>query len=91
MGMTANANVEVAHKNNVLLVPNRAVRASNNKRYVTIYAGGAQKEIEVKLGLSNDAESEVTGGLNEGDQVVTAITTTGIPGVNRPAGTTGNQ
>ncbi|MGB8648591.1 MAG: efflux RND transporter periplasmic adaptor subunit [Anaerolineae bacterium] len=91
MGMTANANVEVAHKNNVLLVPNRAVRASNNKRYVTIYANAVQKEVQVQLGLSNDQESEVISGINEGDQVVTAVTTQGLPGFSQPGASTGGK
>ncbi len=86
MGMTANANVEVAHKNGILLVPNRAIRASNNKRYVTIYNNGQQHEVEVQLGLSNDQESEVISGLSEGQQVITAVTTQGLPGFNRQGG-----
>ncbi len=77
-GMTANANIQVARKDNVLLVPVRAVRSSGGKLVVTILSGGRTKEVPVTLGLSNDQESEVLSGLNEGDQVVTTVTTPGL-------------
>jgi HlyD family secretion protein len=74
IGMTANANIVVANKDNVLLVPNQAVRAANNKLYVTVQkAPGQTQEVEVKLGLANDQETEVVSGLSEGQQVVTSI------------------
>ncbi len=75
IGMTANANVVVAKKENVLLVPNRAVRAVGNKRFVTIQKGPEQVEdIEVKLGLANDMETEVLSGLQEGQPLVVTVT-----------------
>jgi HlyD family secretion protein len=75
IGMTANANVVVARKENVLLVPNRAVRASSSKRFVTLLkSDGATQEVEVKLGLANDLETEVLSGLNEGQTLVVSFT-----------------
>lgn len=71
IGMTADANIVVAQKDNVLLVPNRAIRASNSKRLVTVERpGGKTEDREVKLGLSNDQDTEVTSGLSEGERVV---------------------
>jgi HlyD family secretion protein len=71
LGMTANANIEVARKDNVLLVPNQAIRASNSKRYVTVQNGNGQtQDLEVKLGLANDQQTEVVSGLSEGQQVL---------------------
>ncbi|HEX7587201.1 MAG TPA: efflux RND transporter periplasmic adaptor subunit [Anaerolineae bacterium] len=76
IGMTANANIVVANKDNVLLVPNRAVRAANNTHYVTIQkAVGQIQEVEVKLGLANEQETEVLSGLTEGQRVVTSVIT----------------
>lgn len=70
IGMTANANIVVVQKDNVLLVPNRAVRASGSKRYVTVQkADGRTEEVEVKLGMANDLETEVISGLSEGQPV----------------------
>lgn len=75
IGMTANANVVVAQKENVLLVPNRAVRASSSKRFVTIQKpDGKTEEIEVKLGMANDLETEVLSGLSEGQTVIVSFT-----------------
>lgn len=75
IGMTANANIVVANKDNVLLVPNQAVRAANNTHYVAVQkAPGQIQQVEVKLGLANEQETEVLSGLSEGQQVVTSIT-----------------
>jgi HlyD family secretion protein len=71
IGMTANANIVVAHRENVLLVPNRAVRALGNKRLVTVPRGQGQTEdVEVKLGMANDQETEVVSGVSEGQPLV---------------------
>ena len=74
IGMTANANIIVANMDNVLLVPNGAVRAANNTHYVTVQtAPGQTREVEVKLGLANEQETEVVSGLSEGQLVVTSV------------------
>ncbi len=71
MGMTANANIVVGKKDNVLLVPNRAIRASGSKRFVILSRpNGESQEVEVRLGLANDQETEVIEGLSEGQQVL---------------------
>ena len=71
IGMTADANIVVAKKDNVLLVPNQAVRAASNRRYVMIQTAPQQtKEIEVNLGMANDQETEVVSGLDEGQTVL---------------------
>ena len=71
MGMTADANIVVTNVDNVLLVPNEAVRAASKRRYVTIQKSPQEtQEIEVTLGLSNELETEVVSGLTEGQTVV---------------------
>jgi HlyD family secretion protein len=71
IGMTANANIVVARKENVLLVPNRAIRAASAKRFATVRkADGNFEEVEVKLGLANDLETEIVSGLSEGQPVL---------------------
>ncbi|MCL5951195.1 MAG: efflux RND transporter periplasmic adaptor subunit [Chloroflexi bacterium] len=69
LGMTANARIETAKKENALLVPSRAIHTNNGKRYVSVYAGGRTHEAEVTLGLSNDEYAEILDGLKEGEQV----------------------
>lgn len=70
-GMTANANVQVARKENVLLIPTRSIRAQGSKRIVTIVENDQLKEVVVTLGLSNEQETEVLSGLQEGTPVLT--------------------
>jgi multidrug efflux pump subunit AcrA (membrane-fusion protein) len=80
-GMTANADVQVVRKENALLIPSRAIRAANQQHFVTIRSGQATREVEVKIGLSNDQETEIVSGLNEGDEVLLTVVPT-----NRPPG-----
>jgi HlyD family secretion protein len=74
IGMTADANIIVTNKDNVLLVPNTAIRAQSNRYYVTIPKGTDQvEEIEIKAGLANEQETEVISGLSEGQQVIISL------------------
>jgi HlyD family secretion protein len=80
-GMTAAVLIEVSHLENVLLVPNRAVRALNGSIVVYILQNGVLKSVTITLGASNDTMSEVlTGGLKEGDVVVLNPPTTLLGG-----------
>jgi HlyD family secretion protein len=83
-GMNASANVVVAQRDNVLLVPNRAVRTVNTRlRTATVLYQGQLIDVPVTLGLSGDTSSEVMSGLQEGDVVLIGQTTTtarGVPG-----------
>lgn len=78
-GMTANANVQVARKENVLLVPTRAIRAQGSKRVVTVLENGLPKDAFVTLGLSNDQQTEILEGLAPGTQVLTVAVSTTAP------------
>lgn len=78
-GMTANANVQVARKENVLLAPTRAIRAQGSKRLVTILENGEPKEVFVTLGLSNDQFTEILDGLTPGAQILTIAVSTNAP------------
>jgi HlyD family secretion protein len=70
-GMTVAVDIEVEHLENVLLVPNRAVRTINGGRVVYVSVNGVLKAVEIELGANNDTMSEVVSGdLKEGDVVV---------------------
>ena len=70
-GMTASAAVVTDKKSNVLLVPNRAIRVTGGQRTVTVLFEGQQIPVAVQVGLSNDTQSEITGGqLRAGDTLV---------------------
>jgi HlyD family secretion protein len=73
-GLTAVANVVVAQKDDVLVVPNAAVlQGGGGTGVVTVLEGdGAQRQVQVELGLQGDSVTEVVSGLEEGQQVVVA-------------------
>ena len=69
-GMTGTANVILASKQNVLVVPNTAIRSVNGQRGVQVLKGGEIVETPAQFGLSNDTLTEVVSGLAEGDTIV---------------------
>lgn len=75
-GMTANLNVIIDKRDNVLLVPNRAIRNNGRQRTVTVMVEGQQITVPVQTGMTDGTNTEITGGgLKEGDQVVLTATT----------------
>ncbi len=69
--MTAAVSIVVTQLQDVLLVPNRAVRLSDGQRTVYVLRNGAMQQVEITLGASSDTYSEVIGGdLHEGDTIV---------------------
>jgi HlyD family secretion protein len=69
-GMTSNATVIVSKATNALTVPNLAITRLAGQAYVNIYAGGQEIQTPIQTGIVGDQYTEVTGGLNEGAQVV---------------------
>jgi len=77
VNMTANADLITAQRDDVLLIPNRAltVDRAENKYYVNLVQIGPDGEIsttqtEVTAGLRDRRNTQITGGLSEGDQVL---------------------
>jgi HlyD family secretion protein len=70
-GMTAAVNIVVERIEDVLLVPNRAVRVRDGQRVVYVLRGGVLGAVPVVLGASSDTDSQVLEGeLNVGDLIV---------------------
>jgi HlyD family secretion protein len=71
-GMTAAVNVVVNRLENILLVPNRAVRVQEGERVVYVMTGGVMPEaVPITLGASSETMSEVLDGdLEVGDLIV---------------------
>jgi HlyD family secretion protein len=85
-GMTVNADIITETKQNILLLPNAAVKTQGNINYVElvnnpnastplemkngITLNTAPKRQTVKIGISNDEFTEILSGLNENDYVV---------------------
>jgi len=70
-GMTAAVTITVQQLEDVLLVPNRAVRLVNGQRVVYVLRGNQLEQVDITLGSTSDLVSEVVdGGLQVGDQIV---------------------
>jgi HlyD family secretion protein len=70
-GMTANVSIICERRDDVLLVPTRAVRTQGGKRLVRVLRGGEIVEVPVQVGLTGEGRVEVLdGALQEGDVVV---------------------
>ena len=84
-GMSINANVITAVAQNVLVIPNSAIKTQGNIKYVQVLVNGAPQQKAVTVGLVNDTNSQILTGLNAGDKVITqtinasATSTTATP------------
>ncbi|GAB4445384.1 MAG: efflux RND transporter periplasmic adaptor subunit [Anaerolineae bacterium] len=62
--------VVLQQKENVLWVPPQAVRTFEGRRFVVVQDGDVQQRVDVKLGLQNSDQIEITEGLTAGQIVV---------------------
>lgn len=70
-GLTAQARVITNQVQDVLTVPNSAVRKSGDQSTVTIIdANGTQQQVRFQAGLVGDDRTQVISGLREGQEVV---------------------
>lgn len=71
-GMTANIDVLTAKKENVIVVPQRAVISKDSEKIVRILNDDVTiKEVKIKTGLrGSDGNIEIIEGIKEGDKVV---------------------
>lgn len=99
-GMSLAASIITDVKNDVLSVPNSAIKTQGDSSYVELVsasAGAGQltagiasvivssnlQSQTIQTGLANDTMTEVTGGLKEGDYVVTQTITSGSTGATQ--------
>lgn len=68
--MTAAIRIVVAEKQNVLVVPNRAIRRDSEGRYVEVVRLGSPTKVYVTTGASNEDVTEIVSGLEEGQEVI---------------------
>jgi HlyD family secretion protein len=70
-GYSANANIIIRKKENVLSVPERVVTFNNDSSYVKVASGpGKEEKRYIKTGLSDAINVEVLSGLKEGEEVL---------------------
>lgn len=90
-GMTSAVNIVVAQLDQVLLVPNRAVRLREGQRVVYVLRNGTVSPVDIQIGSTSDVNSEIlSGDVKEGDQVVlnppASLTSGGNPMFGGPRG-----
>lgn len=92
-GMSVSAAIILDSRADVLTVPNAAIKTGGNGSYVQMLKAGdagqqaagvagvtsksAPENVTIETGLASDSVTEVTGGLKEGDAIVTQTVTTG--------------
>ncbi|HEX9897041.1 MAG TPA: efflux RND transporter periplasmic adaptor subunit [Dehalococcoidales bacterium] len=74
-GMSATADIIVEEANNVLVIPTQAISEVANNSVVQVMVNGVIQQRTVTLGLSDGSYTEITGGLQVGEQVVLPKTT----------------
>jgi len=77
VGMTANADLLTNNVEDVLLVPNEAITVDRSKgtysvNLVTVDADGnpTTESVEITIGLRDSNNTQITSGLNEGDELM---------------------
>ncbi|MCX6719724.1 MAG: efflux RND transporter periplasmic adaptor subunit [Candidatus Staskawiczbacteria bacterium] len=74
-GMSASVEIITDAKQDVLTVPNSAIKTQGGQKYVQVLVDNIPQQKPVTTGLSNDTSTEIISGLNEGDNVVTQTVT----------------
>jgi macrolide-specific efflux system membrane fusion protein len=71
-GMSANIDIVVNEKENVLTLPLAAVRSQNGRSFVLMRAAAPDsvRKVPVQLGLQDDSNAEIESGLSASDVVV---------------------
>lgn len=73
-GMTANVIIITARKDNVLVMPSRAMIEKNGDRYARVLVNEQVQEVPITIDLRGDEGMvEVLSGVEEGDEVVTYV------------------
>jgi HlyD family secretion protein len=79
-GLTASATIVIDEKNDVVVVPLRAVRRQGRDQVVEVVGDdGKSATRTIKTGVQNDQFVEITDGLQEGEQILVQGTVTRAP------------
>lgn len=95
-GMSVSASIITGVKQDVIIVPNSAVKTQGTDNYVEVLnSGTTPQQAAVQVGAVNNTDTEIVSGLNVGDKVVirtinpgtaTAATSNSSSSSNRPGG-----
>lgn len=70
IGMTVQGQVNIAKRENVLVVPTSTLKKKGDKTTIQVLNNNQVEEKEIQTGLSDSQYTEVISGINEGEQVV---------------------
>lgn len=80
-GMSANVEIVIDQKDNILVLPSSAVKTRGKESYVEVISdNGEVVRKDVEIGISNDTTVEIISGLSDNDEVVvrTSVSTSKI-------------
>jgi macrolide-specific efflux system membrane fusion protein len=89
IGQTANVTVQTAKAANALYVPSTAIATSGTTYAVTMADGSGTRDVQV--GVRGDSYTQITSGLNEGDQIELLQGTIGSTGTQNGQSRQGQQ
>lgn len=70
-GMTAAVNIVIKEQNDIVLIPNRAVRLVDSERVLYLLVNGQPKLIKIQIGSTDGTNSVlISGDLKEGDLII---------------------
>ncbi|MFQ5795646.1 MAG: efflux RND transporter periplasmic adaptor subunit [Candidatus Bipolaricaulia bacterium] len=69
-GFSAETEIVVAQKRDVLIVPSESVVEQADLQFVTVVNGDETERVQVEVGLDTGTFAEILSGLNEGDVIV---------------------
>jgi HlyD family secretion protein len=69
--MSVSASIITKVENNVITVPNSAIKSQGNNNFVELLNGSVSVQTKVEIGDANNTETVVTSGISAGDKVIT--------------------
>ncbi|HAT73809.1 MAG: RND family efflux transporter MFP subunit [Candidatus Moranbacteria bacterium GW2011_GWF2_36_839] len=84
--MSVSASIITDAKQDVLIVPNGAIKTQNGRSYVQFLTNGTPEQISVEIGLSNNTDTQIMSGVKEGDKVITQTIKSGAASTTSGSG-----
>ena len=70
LGQLAQVTIITQQKEDIILIPNTAVRRFGNRKYVQMLVDGRRRDVDVETGLVTETDTEITKGLKEGQVII---------------------
>lgn len=70
-GMFVKVSLQSDSKDNVLSVPNQAIKTENGVDYIYLVENSKIKKVSVNTGISNDKFTEISGNVSQNDDIIT--------------------